>query len=217
MRTGVPRWGDAGRKLWEAYLRAEEALSAERAKPCSCWYCTFTAEQKQNARDEAAKKQQVLFEKCRDMSEKGQTALAQRYNPADVRLGAWAEAVFAVRFGGEINNETCPFGDYGFDVMLPHFIVVDVKATRNRDRRPIEKRELESARRPHDAELRPYAIKFAFVQVCGEHVFPQGFSNAEDPFVRCPTLWSSECCRPEELRDFQELENMLSTAQEDVF
>jgi hypothetical protein len=87
--------------------------------PCSCWYCSFTPDQKKRVADEVIRKVAAL----------GQEYLDEKNN----HTGAYAEVVFGIRFGLFINQE--PGHDGGKDFSLPcpsaetGELTIDVKGT----------------------------------------------------------------------------------------
>ena len=101
------------------------------AKACPCWYCEFTEAQKQSAREMAREKEQVLLRKL--------------YPPANIRLGAHAEAVFAEHFNQKVNVDYYEFGDDYCDALLPGLELVDVKGTRFTDCQPLRVEEINTA------------------------------------------------------------------------
>jgi hypothetical protein len=102
----------------EARDRYSEAWTLMRG-PCACWYCILTAEQKQRVKEQVGRK-------VGDLS--------SVYADADNNFtGTFAEVVFGLRFGLEINQ--IPGFDGGRDFVIPCVrassgeLTIDVKGT----------------------------------------------------------------------------------------
>jgi hypothetical protein len=153
--------GAAWDKLRASYNEANEALSVKLSRPCDCWYCGFTAEQKQTVLETAEVKEKA-FAGTWDNDESN-------------FIGAYAEVIFGVKFHLPINLESSPDGGKDFQLhceqMPSGLLTIDIKGTTYNEFR-LRKQFI---RRPDHI--------YVLIQVVErEHAFFRGFAFGNDDF-----------------------------------
>lgn len=156
-----------------------DKLRNESARPCDCWYCGFTPEEKKQLAEDAEKKTASLDQ---DPS----------YNHVNNFTGAYAEAVFGVKFHRPINLRPGPDG--GIDFVVPceqvpsGTLTVDIKGTGTIHDRLLLPAAVETVEGPVGITCvkgficEPNHIYVLIQVVGGQHAFFRGFAFGSDQF-----------------------------------
>jgi len=198
---------------YDRYRAVVERLRVQRLKPCACWYCGFTAEQKRFVTELTEQKAADLD--CIEQSDHDHNL-----------IGAYAEVVFGVKFNLPINRTKSPDGGVDFRFHCEHLpsgmLTADVKGTvHNQFRLPAKLRlSGDGDDNPRDEEIfiptadryeedfiRKADHAFVFMQVVDRaHAFFRGFAFGNDEFryhgKRFPQ--DQPGYKPKELRPLEE-------------
>lgn len=169
--------------------------------PCECWYCLLTADQKASVVAAAARKSADLDAAYKD----SQNNL----------VGAFAEVVFGIRFGLQINQVPGRDGGRDFVVKCDRTdsgqLTIDVKGTIYCEH---SSREVRS-RFPYQSHWNYKAdhIYVLFQVVSGQHVFFRGFAFGNDKRALQRNYTNGEFrtwVAPSPSRSLAELEDLVS-------